>query len=170
MGESFFCQAGKKELEPCTENMISLSVFLLLLVFLFPAHCQENEKALVLADGRKFFCQAGNWKKKDGESHCRGQGLVLPIVKDLTTAEKILEKCKIKDYGFWVDAEQEHHGNYFKWSTGSTIDNKDPIWNKINPSYDGKCVEWRINTEGKWALNDVSCDIKRWLVCEQRTQ
>ena len=36
-----------------------------------------------------------------------------------------------------TDAEKEANGKNFKWSTGSIIDNNDPIWHDGNPSYDG---------------------------------
>jgi len=129
----------------------------------------DIDRPLELEDGRKFFCVSGNMNREGADSHCRDRGLVLPIVKELTTVEKILKHCDIKDYAFWVDAVREPNSNLFKWSSGSIIDNKDPNWHNGNPSYDGTCIEWLLSG-GKWALNDVYCGVKRWVVCEQRTQ
>jgi len=134
----------------------------------------QKPGVLELADGRKFFCQSGgNMNKTDAESHCRGQGLVLPIVKEETTAQKIVKHCDIKNeqHGFWVDAVREPAGNYYKWSTDVTIDNSDPSWLQGEPTlYAGEaCLEWSVSRNG---FNDIYCEFKggRPAVCEQRTQ
>jgi len=124
---------------------------------------------LELEDGRRFFCANGYMNRKDADLHCRDRGFVLPIVKELSTALKILNHCDLKNLAFWVDAEREANGQNYTWSTGTIIDKNDPIWHKTEPSYDGPCVEW-LFWYGEWALNDYFCHIKRSVVCEQRTQ
>jgi len=119
----------------------------------------------------RFFCASGSMNKKDADLHCRNQDLVLPIVKDFSTGHKILKHCGIKDHAFWVDAERVANGRNYKWSTGTVLDNKDPIWHSWNPDYDGRCVEWFFWREGgQWALNDIHCTAHRRVVCEERTR
>ena len=37
-----------------------------------------------------------------------------------------------------TDAERAANGRNYKWSTGTVLDNKDPIWHSWNPDYDGR--------------------------------
>merc|ERR1712212_210506 len=96
--------------------------------------CFQEREGLELGDGRKSYClgQHSGMTRENAELHCRGLGMSLPIVKDLPTGQRIVNHCNIKhmQHAFWVDAVREHTGNYYKWSTGSVIDNKDPIWHE----------------------------------------
>merc|ERR1711962_1626898 len=135
---------------------------------------QRSTEVLELEDGRKFFCQskAGGKNWKDADQHCRVNGLVLPIVKDIPTMKKIAKHCNIKGTGdgVWVDARRDHLSLHYTWSTGHVIDNEDPIWHEHNPSYDGLCLEYQKGGAiNDWALNDLACQTKRSVVCEQRS-
>jgi len=137
--------------------------------------CEQKpptKKALALADGRKFFCLRNGLNRNAANSLCRSRGMALPLVKDIPTVKRIANHCNIKGsgQGFWVDAKRENTGNFYRWSTSSVIDNKDPIWHDHNPSYDGSCVEYHLGGAPKhvWALNDYACNKHRWVVCEQR--
>jgi len=137
--------------------------------------CEQRspqKNALQLADGRKFFCIRNGLTRSAADSQCRSRGMALPLVKDIPTVKRIANHCNIKGsgQGFWVDAKRENTGNFYRWSTSSVIDNKDPIWHDHNPSYDGSCVEYHLGGAPKhvWALNDYACNKHRWVVCEQR--
>jgi len=143
--------------------------------------CEQRPQirtALKLADGRKFFCHNYGLTRNDADLHCRSRGMTLPFVKDLRILKEIAYHCNIKDNGvaFWVDAKRDHPSKIYRWSTGSVIDNKDPIWHIGNPGYDGPCVEFLYshyrprNYQGiynRWAINDVTCNQERSVVCEQ---
>merc|ERR1712180_212894 len=120
---------------------------------------------LEMEDGRNFFCpsRAREMNRKDADLHCRALGLTLPIVEDKALAKKIVDHCHIK-FAFWVDAMNEDQT--YRWGNGSVIEDHDPNWMYTNPSYDGKCVEYRWIF--KWALNDIPCYKKRVVVCEQK--
>merc|ERR1719378_313544 len=168
--------------------MICLSIFLLLLVLVFPAHSKQitpNNKALELADGRKFFCtNIGNiYNRTEADLLCRDRGMVLPIVKERAIMEQIRNHCKVhhvnKISNFWIDAELEPTSNKYKWSTGSIIDNSDPNWLKGFPKYNGKCVAWSRDfrpdiEDGRFivehGITDNFCGAYKKVVCEQRTQ
>jgi len=128
--------------------------------------------ALDLVDGRKFFCQGKlEMNRKEADAHCRSRGMVLPTVKDLHTANRIVNHCGIKCTGhcaFWLDAVR-HQGKNYRWGTGIVINNKDPLWLPHNPSYDGSCLEFHTYPGERWGLNDEACTTKtdRWVVCSK---
>merc|ERR1711962_215034 len=128
--------------------------------------------ALDFVDGRKFFCQGKlEMNRKEADAHCRSRGMVLPTVKDLHTANRIVNHCGIKCTGhcaFWLDAVR-HQGKNYRWGTGIVINNKDPLWLPHNPSYDGSCLEFHTYPRERWGLNDEACTTKtdRWVVCSK---